>query len=260
MRARRTFQSRATVSRMKLCNGGLLLGVGILLTQACTGGDSKPAGSEGGACYGNGTCDPGLSCLSMLCVVSPAPGGTGGSGLGGTMGDAAASSGGTPGTGAAPGNASGGSNAALGGAGGTGNSSGTGVGGGGIAGTGGSSGTGGGGTGGTGGSGTGGTGTAPKRDLNIKFVVVNKGIGGSPKPAAVTSLPVGIACGGAFIQPANNGDCSQTYANGTSVALTAQENDVVDFTGWSGDCVGAQSALTIVMDRDRLCAANYAAK
>jgi len=32
----------------------------------CSG--EKPAGSEGGPCYGNNTCDDGLACLSALCV------------------------------------------------------------------------------------------------------------------------------------------------------------------------------------------------
>src|SRR5436305_1730907 len=33
------------------------------------GGCSKAAtGSESGACYGNGTCNPGLTCLSNVCV------------------------------------------------------------------------------------------------------------------------------------------------------------------------------------------------
>ena len=32
---------------------------------------AQDAGSSGGACYGNGTCDEGLVCLSQLCVVPP---------------------------------------------------------------------------------------------------------------------------------------------------------------------------------------------
>jgi MYXO-CTERM domain-containing protein len=34
-----------------------------------TGG--KAAGTEGGPCYGNGTCNSGLTCLSQLCVTAP---------------------------------------------------------------------------------------------------------------------------------------------------------------------------------------------
>jgi hypothetical protein len=32
---------------------------------------AKKTGSEGGACYGNGTCDEGLTCASDLCVKLP---------------------------------------------------------------------------------------------------------------------------------------------------------------------------------------------
>jgi MYXO-CTERM domain-containing protein len=42
----------------------------------------KPDGTEGGACYGNGTCDTGLTCLSHLCVVSPKSSGGCGCALG----------------------------------------------------------------------------------------------------------------------------------------------------------------------------------
>lgn len=35
----------------------------------CVGGRDPAAGTERGPCYGNGTCNPGLSCLSDLCVV-----------------------------------------------------------------------------------------------------------------------------------------------------------------------------------------------
>lgn len=52
----------------------------LMFVLAGCGGDpstsSPPAGGEGGPCYGNGTCDDGLSCLSDLCVDAgdPAPG------------------------------------------------------------------------------------------------------------------------------------------------------------------------------------------
>ena len=53
------------------------------------GSSSKAAGTEGGPCYGNGTCNAGLSCLpNNLCFNPNASGGTGGTGgAGGTGGD-----------------------------------------------------------------------------------------------------------------------------------------------------------------------------
>lgn len=43
----------------------------LLLSGGCLGGASSTcqAGSEACACYGNSTCDPGLRCLSKLCVL-----------------------------------------------------------------------------------------------------------------------------------------------------------------------------------------------
>src|SRR5204863_8813416 len=54
---------------------------------------SCPAGSERCSCYGNGTCDVGLSCLSNRCVVVTGGGGNGvgGLGAGGAAGSAAGS-------------------------------------------------------------------------------------------------------------------------------------------------------------------------
>lgn len=42
----------------------------------CGGGNSKAIGSEGGACTSGGSCDPGLVCLSQLCVRPSGPMGT----------------------------------------------------------------------------------------------------------------------------------------------------------------------------------------
>jgi hypothetical protein len=47
-------------------------------------------------------------------------------------------------------------------------------------------------------------------------------------PGTVTSLP-GINCGS---------DCSESYAPGTVVTLTAIPNEKSNFTGWSGPCSG----------------------
>jgi MYXO-CTERM domain-containing protein len=38
---------------------------------AGSGAGGHPDGTEGGACYGNGTCNTGLTCLSHLCVMAP---------------------------------------------------------------------------------------------------------------------------------------------------------------------------------------------
>jgi endoglucanase len=45
----------------------------------------------------------------------------------------------------------------------------------------------------------------------------------------VTSSPAGIDCGGT---------CVATFANGTTVTLTAAPNRRSRFAGWSGDCSG----------------------
>ena len=108
----------------------LVLGA-ALLAGACGGSSSKATGTEGGPCYGNGTCNAGLSCLSQLCV---SPNGSGGSQAGGAAG-------GKAGTGGAAGAAGG----AAGAAGATGGNGAGGASGGGASGTGGS------GTGGAGG-------------------------------------------------------------------------------------------------------------
>jgi hypothetical protein len=80
-----------------------VVAVASVLLVACGSGNSIksppscPTGAETCPCYGNGTCNTGLVCLSELCV-NPA---TGNGGAGGTLGTGGASgSGGTiPGTG-----------------------------------------------------------------------------------------------------------------------------------------------------------------
>jgi hypothetical protein len=75
--------------------GRLVFVLGLLML-ACGSSDGegppmRPAtGTEGEACYANGTCNQGLSCLSKLCVSTVA----GASGSGGTT----STSGGAPGT------------------------------------------------------------------------------------------------------------------------------------------------------------------
>jgi len=89
----------------------LWLSFGGLVLVGCGGGGGKAAGTEGGPCYGNKTCNTGLSCYSDLCVLvtTGAAGTTGAGGRGGTTGAGGATStagaGGTTGTAGATGTA-----------------------------------------------------------------------------------------------------------------------------------------------------------
>ena len=66
---------------------------------------------------------------------------------------------------------------------------------------------------------------------------------------SVTSAPNGIACGN---------DCSQAYAEGTTVTLNPTAGAYSSFAGWSGDCSGS-GACTVTMSADRSVTANFAA-
>ncbi|RPI28606.1 MAG: hypothetical protein EHM61_04525 [Acidobacteria bacterium] len=63
----------------------------------------------------------------------------------------------------------------------------------------------------------------------------------------VTSTPAGITCGS---------DCSESYASGTSVTLTAAAGTGSTFAGWSGACSGTGSC-TVTMDADRAVTATF---
>ena len=58
----------------------------------------------------------------------------------------------------------------------------------------------------------------------------------------------GISCGT---------DCTETYNENTSIALTATADNGYDFSSWSGDCSGADNPLTINMDSNKSCSANF---
>ena len=64
----------------------------------------------------------------------------------------------------------------------------------------------------------------------------------------ISSNPVGISCGS---------NCSNSYADGTHIILTASANSGYKFSNWTGDCSGTDNSLTIVMDSDKSCSASF---
>ena len=61
-------------------------------------------------------------------------------------------------------------------------------------------------------------------------------------PGTVTSTPAGINCGA---------DCSEAYARGTQVTLTAKPNsNGATFSGWSGGCAGSSLTCTVTMQAE----------
>jgi hypothetical protein len=66
----------------------------------------------------------------------------------------------------------------------------------------------------------------------------------------VTSDPAGIDCGS---------DCSEGYAPGTLVTITAARAAGCTFDGWEGDCSGTVAETAFAIDSDRACTARFEA-
>ena len=77
-----------------------------------------------------------------------------------------------------------------------------------------------------------------------RFALVVNRVGGG----TVTSNPLGINCGA---------DCTETYAVGTRVTLTATPATGFKFTGWSGACTGTGNCV-VVMSQVRNVIATFA--
>ncbi|HXU06702.1 MAG TPA: hypothetical protein VN903_37355 [Polyangia bacterium] len=84
--------------------------------------------------------------------------------------------------------------------------------------------------------------TDQARSVTATFVAGSFGItvtkaGNAAASSTVTSIPAGITCGS---------DCSEPYANGTAVTLTAAPSTGATFTGWSGGCSGTGNCMVTV--------------
>jgi hypothetical protein len=69
-----------------------------------------------------------------------------------------------------------------------------------------------------------------------------------PGSGTVSSGPAGIGCGE---------DCSEVYANGTPVTLTATPETGSVFSGWSGGGCSGTGSCTVTMDQNRTIIANF---
>ncbi len=76
-------------------------------------------------------------------------------------------------------------------------------------------------------------------------VTVSKAGTGS---GTVASSPSGITCGS---------DCTENYASGTSIGLSATPASGSTFTGWSGACTGT-GGCALVMDANKSLTATFA--
>jgi hypothetical protein len=68
-----------------------------------------------------------------------------------------------------------------------------------------------------------------------------------PGAGTITSVPAGISCGSA---------CVASYANGTTVTLTATPAGKSRFQGWTGDCSG-RSACVLTMSSNHFVGATF---
>ncbi|MBI5256549.1 MAG: right-handed parallel beta-helix repeat-containing protein [Burkholderiales bacterium] len=82
---------------------------------------------------------------------------------------------------------------------------------------------------------------APVSQFTLSVAVTGSG--------SVSSTPAGISCGS---------DCSETYANNTSVTLTATPAAGQVFSGWSGACTGT-GACMVSMTQARSVTASFSA-
>lgn len=79
-----------------------------------------------------------------------------------------------------------------------------------------------------------------------ELLVIKQGDGSG----TVSSIPAGIDCGAA---------CACDYSCSTDITLNAAPAENAMFTGWSGDCTGEETSVSLTMDADLSCTAGFAA-
>ena len=76
----------------------------------------------------------------------------------------------------------------------------------------------------------------------VTTYVLTANLGGNGA-GSITSSPAGISCG-----TTGTPDCTEAYASGTTVTLTAAVGAGTTFTGWSGACTGTATTCTVTMN------------
>jgi len=80
------------------------------------------------------------------------------------------------------------------------------------------------------------------------FVLTVVKAGSGAADGTVTSTPAGIACGA---------DCTEPYATGSMVTLTATQPAGTTFVGFTGDCVSATSTCMVTVDAAKSVTATF---
>lgn len=83
----------------------------------------------------------------------------------------------------------------------------------------------------------------------VKFYTLTVSLAGSGS-GSVSSVPTGIDCGT---------DCTESYADGTVVTLTAAAGTGSSFSGWSGACTNTSGDCLVTMSAARSVTATFAA-
>lgn len=78
----------------------------------------------------------------------------------------------------------------------------------------------------------------------LLFTVEKKGEG----DGEVTSQPTGITCGN---------QCTAPYDLNQKIILTALPQASSEFSGWGGDCEGFAKTITVTLDKEKTCQANF---